>query len=364
MEFYKKILIACVIIVFTYIIWRLIKNRQTALNELEKVRENFDMPSILGIKSQSAELSDKRNNKPVSINNASITYLPLIEYCIKGSYNSAFTGKYVNKDMITYLLSRGCRFLDLEIYYIMDKVTNKYTPQVGYSTDPKFSLLGSENSILLDTVFTTIITNAFAALSANSGSPNNKDPIFINLRIKSTNNDVYDAVAKSIDNALKPKLYSGSVTNQTALNDVMGQIVIIMDKTINMDYAEFTGCGDNSQYDLTKYINMESGSETLNIVTYLQQSNQCVMPINILDNNFNTDVKRMKLAYPDLVPLTKTNPIIREFITQYGCQIVPNQFYYNDDNLEQYEKLFNEVQSAFIPLSIVLRYYRERPYTV
>ena len=38
--------------------------------------------------------------------------LPIKDYCIKSSYNSATTGKTVNKKMIQYVLSRGCRFLD------------------------------------------------------------------------------------------------------------------------------------------------------------------------------------------------------------------------------------------------------------
>ena len=41
--------------------------------------------------------------------------LPLKEYCIKASYNSAVSGNYVNKNMLKHVLSRGCRFLDLEI---------------------------------------------------------------------------------------------------------------------------------------------------------------------------------------------------------------------------------------------------------
>ena len=50
-------------------------------------------------------------------------------FCIKSSCNSAYTGKYMNLNMIKYVLSRGCRFLDFEVY-IKDNI-----PIVAYSTN-------------------------------------------------------------------------------------------------------------------------------------------------------------------------------------------------------------------------------------
>ena len=39
-------------------------------------------------------------------------------FCIKSSCNSAYTGKYMNLNMIKNVLSRGCRFLDFEVYIL------------------------------------------------------------------------------------------------------------------------------------------------------------------------------------------------------------------------------------------------------
>lgn len=353
----KKILIAIIIIILTYIIWRFIKKRQSILYAIEQQsKEHFSMPTLFGLPSQSTELGNLKNQNAVKIQNISPEYsnLPLREYCIKGSFNTAYTGNYINLDMIEYVLSRGCRFLDFEVYYI--KEDDKYIPKVGFTKDNTFTLLESENSILLDNVLAAVVGNAFS-----NKSPNANDPLFINLRIKSKNNDVYKAVAGSIDYSLKSKLYDGTVTNNTNLSDIMGKIVIIVDRTINRDYKQYNSCNprDNTCYDLTKYANMESGSETLNIVKYIEIMNQCNIPVNMLDSGLTTDVKKMRLALPDIIPANKQNPSLVDFITKYGCQIVPNRFYYNDNSLEKYEQFFDDNQSAFVPFSTALPYYRK-----
>ena len=69
--------------------------------------------------------------------------LPLREYCIKSSYNTALSGKYVSTDMIKYVLTRGCRFLDFEIFYVDNG------PCVAYSVDPTFVTVTSKNTIKL-----------------------------------------------------------------------------------------------------------------------------------------------------------------------------------------------------------------------
>jgi hypothetical protein len=44
--------------------------------------------------------------------------MELMQYCIKGSVNSAYSGQYISDEMVKYVLSRGCRFLDFEVYYL------------------------------------------------------------------------------------------------------------------------------------------------------------------------------------------------------------------------------------------------------
>lgn len=358
MDFTKKILIAIIIIILTYILWRLIKKRK----DINSNVENFDISSYIPTIVQTVpiaeteikNLKDTQNSVNIQSINSKYANLPLKEYCIKASFNSAFTGNNVSLDMVSYVLSRGCRFLDFEVFFINEK--NLTIPKVGVSNDPKFMTMISENSLLLDNVLTTALSSGFS-----STSPNNNDPLFINLRIKSNNNDVYHAVAKSIDYSLKSKLFKGKIREETTMKDIMGKVVLIIDKTINRKYLDYAICEEmnNDCYDLTKYTNLESGSDVMNLIHYAEISNQCVIPINIADDNLRTDVKRIKLLIPDMLSNQKNNIYFNPMVYKYGCQIVPYLYYFKDNELLNYEKFFNVNQGGIVQLSIALQYFKK-----
>jgi uncharacterized protein YpmS len=375
MNLIKKILIAIVVLLFTYIVWRLLTVRMELHKKLE--RESF---TLFGTASTS-EINNLKNTSSINIQNCTHTDLPLREYVIKAAYNSALTGNYVNIDMIKYVLSRGCRFLDLEIYYIgqttYDKAgnaTTKYTPQVAYSTDNTFTTIDSENSILLDDVLNVIVTNAFS-----TPCPNMKDPLFINMRIKSNNPNVYKSVASSIHNTIAPKLYvdttSGKgtdtdpypakkVTNSTIFSDIAGKAIICMDKTIARNYEDYTSCKTNVNsepcYDFKKCVNIETGSSDLNLLRYSDVMDQCIIPININDDDKTTTVQTTKYVIPNTKNDNSLNPVLSNFILKYSAQIPGFRFYCNDKQLKNYETFFNDNSSAFVPLAIAISYYQKQ----
>jgi hypothetical protein len=364
MKLIKKVLISIVIVIFIYVIWRLLKNRV----EIKNVNENFSMFSS----SSTNEIDNVKGNGTIKIESCKENFamLPLREYCIKASYNSALSGNYVNLDMITYVLNRGCRFLDFEIFYIAETKSDKtirYTPRVAYSTDNTFTTINSENSILLDNVLTTVINSAFS-----SPTPNLKDPLFINLRVKSNNKEVYKAVAASIDNTIRQKLYVDTnssqtpypaipITHDTLLSDVMGKIIICFDKTIDRYYKDSTNCepSDSTCYDLTDYINIETGSEDLNLLRYSEVMDQCTVPFNIKNNNLHTDVKTMKYVIPNIKNDNSKNPNISDFVLKHSAQIPAYRFYKKDKGLQEYEEFFNENHAAFVPLAIAIPYFKK-----
>jgi len=96
--------------------------------------------------------------------------------------------------------------------------------------------------------------------------------------------DFYKAVAKSVDYALKSKLYNGEVTKDTKFADLMGKVVLIIDKTIEPKYKDYCSCGLNEQhcYDLTKYVNMESGGINLFLLQYNEILKQYTSPPTIV----------------------------------------------------------------------------------
>lgn len=366
MNLIKKILIAFIIIIFSYIIWRLLIKRNIILkgmnNQLGQTIEPFD----LGVYTDPAKAElNKLIDKKITLNMQSIqpeyANLPLKEYCIKGAYNSAYTGSYMNYDMLTYLLGRGVRFFDLEVYYVKDSTTGNYSPQVGYSTDGKFISMDSKNTLLLDNVFSTLVAGAFS-----NTSPNGADPLFINLRIKSNNTDVYHAVAASVDYVLKSNLYANEdktrkVTKNTHMSKLLGKVVLMVDKTINRDYRSLCSCekGNQTCYDLTKYINIESGGEDMNLNKYVDILAQNPVPIKIKNDNLRTDIQNMNMAFPSVLPENASNPEISTFITHYGIELVPFKFYQKDDGLLKYETFFNDNIAGVVPLARSLAYFQK-----
>jgi len=367
MNLIKKVLIILIIALFIYIVVSLLMQRYKNINyRVEK--ENF---SILNSSEQNEFESLKQSNN-VLIQNSSKHYsnLPLKEYCIKTSYNTALTGKYINLDMVKYLIRRGCRFLDFEVFYIKTtSVVNNvdvtsHTLHVAYSKDNTFVTLNTENSILLEKVLTAVITSAFIG-----PCPNFNDPLFINLRIKSNNTDVYKAVASCVYSTIKDRLYTDNnglainVTKDTILSDIMGKIILCIDKTVVRDYKNYTSCVENDKtcHDLTKLTNMQTGSEDLNLIKYNDLVNQCSVPINILNDNIHTDIKTMKLVVPN--PLgTYANPNIKDFVYRYSCQDIAYRFYVNDRELSLYEDFFDDNKSAFVPLAIAIPYFENLTY--
>ena len=355
MNIYKKIFIALIIIIFSYIFWRLISKR----NQIVKNTEPFSFNIIPdSANSQLNNLKDSiiktnMNSLPKAYYN-----LPLMDFCIKGSYNSAYTGKYINIDMLIYQLSRGCRFFDFEVFYIENSESRIFSPQVAYSTDNNFATMDCENSILLDNVLSAIVSNAFSS----QNTPNNKDPLFINLRIKSKNKKVYKAVASTIDFTIKNNLYEGKVTKNTPMKDLMRKVVLCIDKTIDFSYKDYTNCdkGDKSCYDLKTYTNVESGSENMILNRYNSLLNQKNISLMIKDNNLNTNIQNMNMVLPDIVPENAPNPVIQQFIMNYGCQIVPFKFYQKDEGLYKYEEFFNDVNGGVIPLSVAIIYFKKK----
>ena len=95
------------------------------------------------------------------ISNGSTEKPTLKDYVIKSSYNSAVTGKNVNIDMVKYLLTRGVRLLDFEVLLIDDK------PMITYTNDNSLETIETNNTLLLDNVFSMLATTAFVQPTPN-----------------------------------------------------------------------------------------------------------------------------------------------------------------------------------------------------
>lgn len=282
-------------------------------------------------------------------------YLPLKEYIIKSSYNSAISGKYVSKDMVKYVLSRGCRLLDFEVLMIND------IPYVTYTTDNTYKTYDTENKILLDDILSAASTFGFSY-----PSPNSKDPLFINIRLKCNEDDLstaLTAVSKSVDFALSGKLYDKKITNRTTMNDINNRVVLMFDNSIHRNYQNQIMCDPMEIcYDLSKQINLQNGS-LLSKYSTMDLDEKDVQ----IDSNDNVTLRNMSIAVPEyynengkigsLFASTFVNHIsFIKSIQDYGIQMLCYRYYMRDSNLQECEDFFKHFKSAFIPFNIALPY--------
>lgn len=303
--------------------------------ELENIKSNSELPALSTLTSLDSKYAQ----------------LPLKEYCIKASYNSATTGKSINKNMIKHVLSRGCRFLDFEVFYSL--INDNYKAVVAESTDPNFKVFDTDNHIDLEDCFSTVITNSFS-----NTSPNKKDPLFLHLRIKTKDSNCYAAVAKTVDAILKPKLFEGQVTKETKLSETMGKIILIIDKTIHRDYKDYAKCkaSDVNCYDLANYLNLESGSQDFNLLSLMQIENQPPTYFQVKDDNISTNIVSTKVVLP--LSKSNSNPNMQKLILNYGAQVVAYRYNVIDENLIDSEIFFNDSRGGIAPLAASLVYFQ------
>lgn len=280
--------------------------------------------------------------------------MPLIQYCIKSSYNTAISGDYVSEEMLSGVLAQGCRFIDFEVFY--DKVSD--SPFVAYTTDPSYTTINTKNKIILDTLLSRSIRDGFTK------APNVLDPLLIQLRIKSNDINVYRSVAKSVKYALGEKLYTKQITEKTTLDDVMGKVILIVDKTLNLSWKQNSACiSDPNCYDLSAFCNIESGSELMRIERYDDLAKQTTIPPHIMNDNMNTDVKLIRIVEPDLTTIANNkvikNPAFKDYVTNYGAQIVTYNYNNQDQGLKDYENFFSEIGFAFVPISSAIQYFKQ-----
>jgi hypothetical protein len=253
------------------------------------------------------------------------------------SYNTALTGKYVNLDMITNVLKRGCRFMDLEVFSVND------APVVAHSTDNVKFNLDVENTLPLGDVLNRIAGDGFSG-----SSPNPNDPIFIHLRIKTADDkELQTKIGTIIKDKLGPRLhkfpFGNDMMSQTPMSQLMGKVIIIVEKDLN------------SKSPRMEIANMESGRIDFRKYTDARLTAELITPPNIKNDDTKTDVKLMKIVFPD----TDTNLDSKTLISDYGAQILANRFYKPDNYLKEYEKIFSDKGAAFVPISSMLTYFKE-----
>ena len=326
-----------------YILYRLISKR-SAKSATASTTTSDSLPySDTPTSAQTAQLNSVRNANGSGISNVVLnpsTDNSLRNFCIKSSFNSAATGSYVSQGMVKYVLSRGCRFLDFEVYIKDGQAIVAYSSSIY---DPSYTHFTSLNpSLSLAGVFQTIMSNAF-----NQTAPNPGDPLFIQLRIKTYVSSAYSEIAQIISANLSDRLYKGVVTPDTDLGDLMGKIVMVLDKSSSPGYDNYSVCvpSNLSCTSLKPLVNMVSGSDTVRIY----KENDLMMQST---NPPDPYVYLMRIVLPQSVFLMGiTNSDSQYLMQNYGAQVILQAFYVKDGKLAVYEDMFKSYNSSFVPIT-------------
>jgi hypothetical protein len=277
--------------------------------------------------------------------------LPLVEYCIKAAHNAAYDGTTVSMEALLSAVQRGCRFLDFELFFVKDEVV------VGVSYDPKYKILQCKNTLAFSKIAQKIMT-----LMNSSSAPNPKDPLFLNLRVKTNCDDgnaasqkkcnVYSKLAAALA-VLTPLLYKGPVTGNTVLSTLVGKIVLCMDVQLAPDYITHAPI-------LTDLINIETGNTQWTAYNY---SDFLSMTPNVLTVSADmpmmaepqNGVLTLQLARPDAKNVNNPEAPL-SWVRTFGCQTICIQLYKKDAGLKSYEAVFEYYKTAFVPVGFVVNY--------
>jgi len=257
----------------------------------------------------------------------------LSTYNIKAASNCAFTGKYIAPEMVAFVLQRGCRILDFQLF-----VDPKLDQVVVGILDDTQSITTSYNTVPLVTILNEgVLSTAFSSQVSNS-----TDPLFLYLRIyPGTSSTIYSKLAMILTEAftnLHVDKYGRAVavTGATSMASLMSRVVIIVDKSADAGYKSKSLCPANSGgaggacMNFGDLVNLESGGGDLAWTSF---SGATANP---------KTTSSMIWAFPDDVTVANVS-------THWpGITTVAAAFWKQDDVLAAYEAIFSKQNVACI----------------
>ena len=311
--------------------------------------------------------------------------LPIQNYIIKSSYNSAMDAHdYASKNAIKYVLGRGCRFLDFEVVFDPKKPNAAY---VGKVTGKRNEGIDSNNLLLLDDAFDTILSYGFS-----KPTPNPNDPLFIHLRIRplikqslnaqsyqdlaqdlmqgndltkqDRHNELFDNVNSTVNSKLAKKMYQFDVdVTKTTFNELKNKIVIIIesDKSIDLNNAmSFKFIESRRASDLgavrvmsyNEYASQENNKSIFSFLSTCDCDKEKLPAIEFTKERTLITPQNIRVGVPEF-PFDSdavNEPSCYDMITKHAMQIPTFRFHNKTANLRDYEELFEHFKSSFIVL--------------
>jgi len=350
----KAFLIFAVLVLFLFVLDQLMRER-TSIKEGATTKSYTDESSAV---SEAKSLIIPAKQYPAGTSSCAVTNLRLMDYCIKGSANSAFSGNYASMEMMEYVLSRGVRFIDLQVFWI-DEREDAY---VGYTPDKlSYTPNGCKNTNLppLSMILSKVLSKSFVQQQgSNYVVTNPLDPLFIQIRMQTdaaTMPALYARIQSILKQLLKDSKYSygnTQVSRFTPLSQVQQKMLVGF---VSDEYYIVRPTGNNP----ADYVNFLTNSESLQRLTYNEVSPAYNIKINPPKTltQYTTDVTSYLLVDPDRDNGELPNPNPFHAIQLYGTQIILYKYYLSGDmNLLNAEVMYSSRNGGIVPMSLILAY--------
>ncbi len=309
--------------------------------------------------------------------------LPLKEYCVKSSFNSAYDGKDVSVETLVKRIREGYRFIDLNVFSASGDV------YVGYSPDnapklisqklPLYEALKQINEVAFSK--TTVFDSSLSGVA--------ELPMFVHIRVYRPVNSVIDVISgvEKVVNGIDglPPPYSqnylrdsdgapvkiNGCTNMKVLSSSgkPGKMIISMD-ILNLleiyapiNYQSATTLPKETVLAIRKFVNILTGGSTFKaFYRYTEESliyrtNKLAIYDSAMKGSFKTNVKDMFVAFPhpeDTEDGTKEiQPDAVKFVLDRSIQFTPVRVYLAHANLTKYINMFDAVGTPFAPMSYI-----------
>jgi hypothetical protein len=315
------------------------------------------------------------------------TDLPLKEYCVKSSFNTAYDGTDVSKETLLKRIKEGYRFIDLNVFSASGDV------YVGFSPDNTPSLIS--NKLLLSDALKCIGDNAFSSGTVFDSSLSNvaKYPVFVHIRVyrpANSTTDIIANVAKTVTGGSNPPSYSQNylldsnrnpvqIDGCTSLSNLMGKMVFSMD-ILNIleiyapaNYQSASTIPPETIASLQTFVNILSGGSTFPAFyrytddSLIYRTNTLGISNSSIKGSLKTNVKHMYITFPHPNDVSKIappvnkkatgviQPDIKSFLLSRSIQFIPLRIYLADPNVKIYTDLFDTIGTPFAPMFYVYR---------
>lgn len=277
----------------------------------------------------------------VSIDTSDTYIYPVNFYYIKTAYNCCSEGSYVNGYVnlciLEKIITQGVRCFDFEIFNIND------VGVISTSTSDNYWVKETLNYIVFSSALETIVEQAFS----NTYCSNYSDPVFINLRMKTNNINVYNNLAEILQNYTTEYLLEDEYS-YTNMDNFCSRVPLklLMKKIVVMINSPNTNLQNS---ELNEYINIITGpsSSTFKNETF-----------SVIKSNYQAETilyttEKTIFVSPDVENGNPINPD-SSFCLKLGAQFIGMSYQYNDSALQAYQSFFNKYTHAFIMKNEIL----------